>query len=418
MRQTEGCGRNSRLPKASSLRVKAGDCLLEGVAYGYLTTLIVMLGVFVGREFVKPPPGRPPAADTVASMANWDGIWYRGIAERGYWFHPHQRSPVAFFPAYPLLGRAVAAVTGLRADLALVVVSQLCFLATCVMAAAYVRDRFGEPGRAADLPTYVLLAMGLFPAGFFLRMAYSESLFLLLTVLVLYAIQRRWHPLAVALLTGVATAARPTGAALLLPLALYLWHESPSRWAFVRRLALYGPIGCWGLAAYMGFLYAEFDEPLAFVVAQQNWQIRPETPLAQRLLDLATLEPVLSVYDSGSPGHWGRVAPVSPFLSLPFANPIYLIAAAALLVVGGCKRWLNRYELWLGAGLLLIPYATRGHEMCLASAGRFASVAFPCYLVAAQLLCRLGYAAVAVLAVAAALLGAYAALFAAGYCLI
>jgi hypothetical protein len=168
----------------------------------------------------------------------------------------------------------------------------------------------------------------------------------------------------------------------------------------------------------MGYLYAEFGDPLAFAVAQYNWRVRPAVPLGQRLLDLAMLEPVLSVYDSGSPGYWGRVAPESPLLSLPFANPIYLIGAAVLLAVGGLKRWLNRCELWLGAGLLLIPYATRGHEMCLASAGRFACVAFPCYLVAAQLLCRLGYAAVAVLAVAAALLGAYAALFAAGYRLI
>jgi hypothetical protein len=265
---------------------------------------------------------------------------------------------------------------------------------------------------------YVLLVMGLFPAGFFLRMAYSESLFLLLVVLVLYGIRRRWHPLIVALLAGMATAARPTGIALLLPLTLYLWHEAPGRGAFVRRLVLYGTIGCWGLAAYAGYLYAAFDEPLAFAAAQQNWRVRPETPLGQRLLDLATLEPVRSVYDAGSPGYWGRVSPASPFLSLPFANPIYWLAAVGLLALGGFKRWLNRYELWLGAALLAIPYVTRGHEMCLASAGRFACVAFPCYLVAGRLLSRLGYAAALVLAVLALLLATYAALFAAGYCLI
>ena len=96
----------------------------------------------------------------------------------------------------------------------------------------------------------------------------------------------------------------------------------------------------------------------------------------------------------------------------------YLGAAAMLLAIGGWKRWLNRYELWLGAGLLLIPYVTRGHEMCLASAGRFACVAFPCYLVMGQLLGRMGHTAALVLVIAAVLLGTYAALFAAGYGLI
>ena len=60
----------------------------------------------------------------------------------------------------------------------------------------------------------------------------------------------------------------------------------------------------------------------------------------------------------------------------------------------------------------------RGHEMCMASAGRFTCVVFPCYLVMARLLERMGPASVLVLAAAAVLLGIYAALFAAGYGLI
>src|SRR5262245_1539338 len=123
MAELDSC--RSALASKGSWSAKVGNCLLDGVAWGYLTTLVVLLGVFVGREFIKPPPGRSWAADTVASMAHWDGIWYQGIAEGGYWFDPQRRSSVAFFPAYPLLGRAVTSVTGLRADLALVLLSQV-----------------------------------------------------------------------------------------------------------------------------------------------------------------------------------------------------------------------------------------------------------------------------------------------------
>ncbi len=88
----------------------------------------------------------------------------------------------------------------------------------------------------------------------------------------------------------------------------------------------------------------------------------------------------------------------------------------ALIAVGAWKRWLNRLEVSLAAGLLLIPYVTRSHEMCMAGMGRFAAAVVPIYLVLGQLLARLPPPVAAMLlSLSGFLMGVYAALFAAWY---
>jgi hypothetical protein len=120
---------------------------------------------------------------------------------------------------------------------------------------------------------------------------------------------------------------------------------------------------------------------LAFAKTQENWRMRPAVPLYEKLV-LVTLEPVWSIFDPASPCYWAR-SPVefSPFFSLHLANPIYWLLAIVLVIVGACKRWLTAYEVSLSAGLLLIPYVLRAHEMCMAGMGRFAAVVFPVYIV-------------------------------------
>ena len=99
---------------------------------------------------------------------------------------------------------------------------------------------------------------------------------------------------------------------------------------------------------------------------------------------------------------------------MQFANPIYFIATWGLIGVGWFKGWLNRNELALAAGLLLIPYVTRSHEMCMASMGRFAAVVFPAYLVLGHVLARMPASAAAlVLVLSGFWMGMNAALFAA-----
>src|SRR5262245_14332193 len=104
-------------------RSTAGPGLL---AY-YLTSLVAVIGVVFGHEFLElPNDGVARRSDLLRSFANWDGAWYLKIQHAGYHYHSRQASDVAFFPAYPLAAGIVARATGWRIDLALLIVSHFC----------------------------------------------------------------------------------------------------------------------------------------------------------------------------------------------------------------------------------------------------------------------------------------------------
>jgi hypothetical protein len=105
-------------------------------------------------------------------------------------------------------------------------------------------------------------------------------------------------------------------------------------------------------------------------------------------------------------------------LSLQFANPIYFLVAAAVIVLGWRVNRLTTYEVWVAGLLLLMPYVLRGYDNAMGSFGRFASVVVPMYPVMGWLLMRLGGAVTAaILSICAFLLGLYAALFSMNYLL-
>src|SRR5262249_11568609 len=149
-----------------------------------------------------------------------------------------------------------------------------------------------------------LLSLGLMPATLFFRMTYSESLFVLLTVLTLLAMTRRWPLLVIALIVGLATAARPVGVGLLAPFLLHCRHRSGTSGEFLLRAAFLVPIACWGVAAYALYQGIRFGEPLAFVHTQVNWGI-PSGSWSEKLLTLVSGEPIWRVYIYGSPFYWG-----------------------------------------------------------------------------------------------------------------
>jgi len=392
------------------------DFLCAGVLYYYATSVLVVVGVLLGHQYVKPTPrGLSNPGDVLAALTNWDGRWYVGILQDGYAYQPDKHSNIAFFPAFPLLGRVLHDLTGIRPELALALVAHLSLAVAFVVLAAYTWERYGD--RPPRVGSWTVLVFGLWPTSFFFRMAYSESLFLLTSVLALYGMQRRWPLLALAGIIGLATATRPVGVALLPPLFLHICQRSSTWGGAGWRCLLWLPLACWGLLAYLVYLYAAFDDPLAFVHTQEHWRVRSAVPLPERLGALLRLEPLWSVCDASAPCYWRRHEPQgSPLFSLHLANPFYFLLAVVLLVLGGCKGWLNRLEVSLAVGLLLIPYGTRSHEMCMGAMGRFAAAVIPMYLVLGQILARLPAPVAALLAgLSGFFLGVYAALFAAWY---
>jgi hypothetical protein len=312
------------------------------------------------------------------------------------------------------VGRCLAWATGWRPELALLVVSHLCLAATFVLAAAYVRLRFPGPSHA-ELPGFVLLALGLFPPTCFFRMAYTESLFLLLTVLGLYGMERRWPLAVIALLVGAASAVRAVGVALAPAFVVHLWQRSPRPTAFAGRAAVLGPVACWGIVAYMVYQQAAFGDPLVFYHSEIGFRLRPEESLGRKLLSDVTLEPIWSVFDPSAPGYWQQADyQWNPLFSLSVANPLYLLGAVVLLAVGVRKRWLTGPEITAALFLLLIPYVSKGGALYMAAMARFVAVVFPLYIILGRLLARIpAPLAAACAALSAFFLGAYSALFAA-----
>jgi hypothetical protein len=328
------------------------------------------------------------------------------IATSGYHYDPHRRSPVAFFPLFPWLGAAVIQLTGLGPTSALLLVSHVCLATAFVLASTYLRDsRFTVKPTASSL---TLLALGLMPATLFFRITYSESTFLLVNLVFLLGIQRRWQVFVVAAIAGLATSARPAGIGLLVPLLLYVWYGSPSRAAFLVRAPLAAVLGCWGLLAYATFLYARFGDPLAFAKTQIHWG-SPGPSQEAKILSLLSYEPIWQVFLRGPDGNWSM-------FTWELVNPLYFVATVVLVLFGIWRGWLNGYEGALAGMLLIIPYLTRAHEMNMASSARFAAVVFPLYLVVGNGLARLPpIVSGALLAISAFFLGAFSALFVSGH---
>ena len=253
---------------------------------------------------------------------------------------------------------------GLDPVAALLIMSNCALAAAFLLAAVYVRQR-GIESRSA-LTDYVLLAMGLMPATLFFRMAYSESLFLLLCIVCLLGMTRRWPLFVTALIVGLATAVRPVGMGLLAPFVLHCLHRSSTRWRFVLNIAYLVPVACWyaGYALYQGM---RFGDPFAFVKAQSHWGLS-SVPLSEKLTALLAFEPIWQVYDSGSPYFWAhrQPYPLHPLFCWTLVNPLYFVVSAILIIIGDSRALVVFLRDHTGsrpfAHPLLQPGLRDGHE--------------------------------------------------------
>ena len=106
-------------------------------------------------------------------LANFDGLHYLKIAEEGYFQYGE-----AFFPLYPLVIRAVAGILpAVPAVYTGIGISLMCFFAALMVLYDELKSS------KEDYPDRTVAFLLTYPAAFFFAAVYSESLFLLLTVL-------------------------------------------------------------------------------------------------------------------------------------------------------------------------------------------------------------------------------------------
>ena len=156
----------------------------------------------------------PSPLSVAARVTAYDGRWYAAITSRGY---PLQvptgpdgvvtQNPIAFFPAYPLVVRAVAA-AGVPIWLAELLVTAVAGAAAVVLI-CLVAARVGGATVGRRTTTAWVVA----PPAFVIGLGYSEALFVAAAAgCLLGLLQQRW--LTAGLAGCVATATRPVGVAL------------------------------------------------------------------------------------------------------------------------------------------------------------------------------------------------------------
>jgi hypothetical protein len=198
----------------------------------------------------------------------WDSRWYQRIATEGYSFSPVDQSAVAFFPLYPFLIRALSLlhINPFIAGILITVVSG--FVALCLF------HRWAEqlaPGSEGSALWLFLL----WPFSFFLYGAvYSDALFLALVIGAFLALEQKRLSLAT-LLGALATATRPVAPALILGLVLRQLELRRASREFIQARDFMPLLASAGLLAYMGYQYARFGTPLAFLETQTGWRQNP-----------------------------------------------------------------------------------------------------------------------------------------------
>ncbi len=221
-------------------------------------------GVHGGHRMAFDPNGvtRPFGAFgdlLVGPAARWDSVWFLNIADSGY----GSGDRAAFFPLYPLLVKVGGVLCG-SPLVAAIVISCGAFV---VGLAALHRLAVIEVGPEAA--RWAVISLALFPGSLWFSAAYSESLFLMVSVgAVLAARQERWALAATLGALGAAT--RSAGLLLVVPLGL-LWFDAWRAGRARRRDVAWLAVVPVGLAAFCGYLALDGEGAGAPFSAQDTW---------------------------------------------------------------------------------------------------------------------------------------------------
>jgi len=226
-------------------------------------------------------------------LSQWDGLWYRMLADHGYPTHvSHLQTTLGFFPVYPGFVWAVSHVFVvpiahweiLSTTIAGVIVAGIGGLVATVLVQRLAIGWWGErAGRKA------VVIFCLFPGSVVFSMVYAEGILLPLAAGCILALQKRRWVLA-GVLAAVATATEPEALVLVVVCASSALLELRRRGFADRsaRRSLIAPaLSVVGVGAFAGFLWAWTGSPFASFVAQRDGWSEKTDPFA--LVHLAQL---------------------------------------------------------------------------------------------------------------------------------
>jgi hypothetical protein len=242
-------------------------------ARGLLLLVAYLNGVFAHHNFLH-------------ELANWDGLWYRSVANHGY---PHYSSfaqtNLGFFPLFPLsiwvVEQPLLLITSHDAVWCSTVAGALVSAVGGLVATVFVH-RLAEGWWDRDTARRATILFIVFPGSVVFSMVYSEGLLLPLAICCIWALERRRWVLA-GILAGFGTAVQPVGL-VLVPVCLFSALLECHRWGWslraARRAFLAPILSLTGLGAFLAFLWAWTGNPLATYIAQHHGWSETTTPLS------------------------------------------------------------------------------------------------------------------------------------------
>ena len=283
----------------------------ERVRRGLRYCLWVFLGMRVGLSLLAlagvallptlDPVGVPgwPAHETtqgwhnlVTAWERFDALWFLRIADTGY---VDGDGSAVFYPGFPLMVRLFSTMLGDHPLAGGLVVSHLATFGSFVLLYFLSAAEWGE--RVARRS---VLYLAVFPTSFFLLAPYSESLFLFMVLLALWAARRgKWE---LAGISGIgASATRNIGVLLVLPLlieAVQRFRERRDGSELARGL-LWSFLAAGGAVAYLIFWQQLAGDPLAPVRQQANWLRELTFPLETIFLGTREAFRFIGIYPGG-----------------------------------------------------------------------------------------------------------------------
>ena len=259
--------RARRRRRAFELTVTRQDVLALLAVY-FATRLLLLLAAYLLSAFGH--------HNFLHELANWDGLWYREVANNGYLNHPsNAQTTLGFFPLYPLtIWIAEPVFTVLTAHGAIWAATVAGVLISTIggAVATYLVYRLATEwwDRKVGFKAAVLFAV--FPGSVVFSMVYSEGLLLPLAAGCLLALgHRRW--LMAGILAGVATAVQPVAIVLVAACAVAAfieWRRSGWQRPVLRRVIVAPLLSLTGICAFGAFLWAWTGTPLANYQAQHH----------------------------------------------------------------------------------------------------------------------------------------------------
>lgn len=249
----------------------------------FLSTRIVLIIIGVASYAVLPLSEGKQATWSKYTWLDmwgvWDSFWYMDIVQNGYSTasrladYPDQTN-FPFFPLYPLLMKSVGWMVGDRYFLAGIVISNACLLLSC-----YVLYRLVEMEWGRHIARRSVQYLFLFPVSFILSGVFTESVYLLLSLLCFYLAKRQNWWLA-GLCGALLSATRTLGVLIALPLLYEYLKSIRFKLKRIRLNSLFLLLIPLGLIAFSLYTYRATGDPLFFKTNQAAWDRQIVSPLS------------------------------------------------------------------------------------------------------------------------------------------